>query len=373
MKVLVEGAAAPLEVAAAAAARLLEQARLPLVAGLATDVEGTRAAIALAEKLRGAYDHMLSEFVLRDLDVMRQAGQFVTTANEARVRADCVVLVGAKLKAAWPDMLARLDLSSPARFDGEHKPRKIFWLGPGRGEAAEAGAVEIAAASSELPTLIAALRAGVVGHKTRPDAKIDRKLADVAAQLKEARFGLFIWSGESVGRLTIEMIHGLLLDLNKVTRFTSLPVGPGGNAMGVAQTSGWMTGFPMRTGFGRGYPEHDTWRFEANRMVESGEADAALWISAYGQEAPRWKRKIPFVAIATPNTRFAYPPRVRIDVGTPGIDHDGIEYVQNLGTFAVTDAQKASDAPQAAAVIRLIEKHLDKHLDEDLTKGAEAC
>ena len=37
------------------------------------------------------------------------------------------------------------------------------------------------------------------------------------------------------------------------------------------------------------------------------------------------------------------------------------------------DAQKASDAPQVAAVIRLIEKDLDKHFDEDLTKGEAAC
>jgi formylmethanofuran dehydrogenase subunit B len=365
MKILVNGAAATLETAAAAAARLLEQAKLPLVAGLATDVEGTRAAIALAEKLHGAYDHMLSEFVLRDLDVMRQAGQFATTANETRVRADCVVLIGAKLKLAWPDMLTRLDLSSPARFDDAHQPRKIFWIGPGRGEAAAAGATEIAASPAELPSLIAALRAGVVGHKTRPDAKIERKLAGVAAQLKAARFGVLVWSGESIGRLTIEMIYGLLLDLNKTTRFTGLPIAPRANAMGVAQTSGWMTGFPMRTGFGRGYPEHDTWRFEAGRLVESGEADAAVWISAYGNEPPRWKRHIPFIAIATPNTRFAYPPKVRIDVGTPGIDHDSVEYLQNLGTLAAIDAQKASAAPQAAAVIRLIDQHL--------TTGAQAC
>ncbi|MDR3406930.1 MAG: amidohydrolase family protein, partial [Methylovirgula sp.] len=57
---------------------------------------------------------------------------------------------------------------------------------------------------------------------------------------------------------------------------------PAQNAVGVLQTSGWMTGFPIRTGFGRGYPEHDTWRFDANRLVDAGEADAALWISAYG-------------------------------------------------------------------------------------------
>jgi formylmethanofuran dehydrogenase subunit B len=373
MKVLVDGAEAPLETAAAAAAHLLEHARMPLIAGLATDVEGARAAVSLAEKLRGAYDHMASEFLLRDLDVMRQAGQFVTTANEVRVRADCVVLVGAKLTTSWPDMLERLDLGKPARFDDWQKPRKLFWIGPARGEAAAAGATEIAAASSEIPALLAALRAGVVGHNTRPDPKLERKLADVIEQMKTARFGVVIWSGETVGRLTIEMIYGLLYDLNKVNRFTGLPLVAGGNVMGVAQTSGWMTGFPMRTGFGRGYPEHDTWRFEANRLVESGEADVAVWISAYGTEAPQWKKQVPLIAIASPNTRFPYPPKVRIDVGTPGIDHECVMFTQTSGTLAALDAQNASDAPQVADVLRLIDQNLDKNLDETLTKGMEAC
>lgn len=369
MKVLVDGAEAPLDRAASAAAHLLEQARMPLIAGLGTDVEGTRAAVSLAEKLHGAYDQMSSEFVFRDLDVMRQAGQFFGTPNEVRVRADCVLMIGAKLTTAWPDMLERLDLGNPARFDDLQKPRKIFWIGSGRGEAALAGATEIAAVSSEVPGLLAALRAQVAGHKIRPDANIERKLAGVAEALKEARFGAIIWSAESIGRLTIEMIHGLLLDLNKTTRFTGLPIAPAGNAQGVAQTSGWMTGFPMRTGFGRGYPEHDTWRFEANRLVESGEADVALWISAYKSEPPLWKRQVPLIAIATPDTRFPYQPKVRIDVGMPGIDHDSVEFAQNLRTFAAIEAQQASDAPRVADMLRLI----DSNLDQILTKGTEAC
>ncbi|MGO9134311.1 MAG: tungsten formylmethanofuran dehydrogenase [Methylovirgula sp.] len=366
MKVLVNGATATLDEAAAAAARLLEDARFPLVAGLATDVEGTRAAIALAERLRGAYDHMQSEFVLRDLDVLRQAGQFVTTANEARVRADCLVFIGAKLPAAWPDMLARLEPGSPAHFDTTHAPRKVIWIGPGRGEAAAIpGVKEIAATPSELPVLLAALRAAVSGHKTRKDTVLDRKLAGIADDLKAAKFGVVVWSSSVIGRLTIEMIYGLLLELNQTTRFTGLPIGPAGNATGVMLTSGWMTGFPMRTGFGRGYPEHDTWRFEANRLVASGESDAALWISTYGNEVPHWNKEIPFVAIATPGTRFPYEPQVRIDVGTPGIDHEAVEFVQDIGTLAVRDAQNASDALQTAAVIKLI--------DQNLAKGAEAC
>jgi formylmethanofuran dehydrogenase subunit B len=137
------------------------------------------------------------------------------------------------------------------------------------------------------------------------------------------------------------------------------------NAQGVVQTSGWMTGFPMRTGFGRGYPEHDTWRFDANRMIDAGEADAALWISAYGAEAPRWKRQVPFVALAKPQTRFSYPPRVKIEVGAPGQDHEAIEFSRKIATFTLAPAKSPSDAPRVADVIALI--------DQNLTKGSEAC
>ena len=65
-----------------------------------------------------------------------------------------------------------------------------------------------------------------------------------------------------------------------------------------------MTGFPPRTGFGRGYPEHDPWRFEASRLVDSGEADAALWISAFDGEKPAWSRAdIPLVTLAPAQAR----------------------------------------------------------------------
>ena len=63
-----------------------------------------------------------------------------------------------------------------------------------------------------------------------------------------------------------------------------------------------MTGFPLRTGFGRGVPEHDPWRFEASRLIDSGEADCAVWISAYGTRPPAWKRDLPLVALTAIRT-----------------------------------------------------------------------
>ena len=84
------------------------------------------------------------------------------------------------------------------------------------------------------------------------------------------------------------------------------------------QTCGWMTGFPMRTGFARGHPEHDPWRYDAARLVDSGEADGALWISAYRAAAPQWKRRVPMIALTAQGASFGHAPRVHIEVGRPG-------------------------------------------------------
>jgi len=100
-------------------------------------------------------------------------------------------------------------------------------------------------------------------------------------------------------------------------------------------------------------------------MIESDEADAALWISAYGDEAPQWKRQVPMIALARPQTRFPYAPRVRFEVGAPGQDHDAVEYARDIATFTLARASAPSDAPRVADILALIE--------QNLTKGYEAC
>src|SRR5262249_60339739 len=90
----IDGRPVELQAACAEAARLLDQSRLPLIAGLGTDVAGARAAIRLAQRLGGVIDHMHSDALLRDLDVMRGASMMGTTAAEARLRADVLLLVG---------------------------------------------------------------------------------------------------------------------------------------------------------------------------------------------------------------------------------------------------------------------------------------
>src|SRR5262245_48061146 len=98
------GKPAAVEHALAAAARLLAASRCPRVTGLGTDVAGARAAIGLAERIGAVVDHMNSDVLLRDLAVLREAGMMVTTPNEARLRADTLLLVGPSLEKDAPEL-----------------------------------------------------------------------------------------------------------------------------------------------------------------------------------------------------------------------------------------------------------------------------
>jgi formylmethanofuran dehydrogenase subunit B len=354
----INGKPASLAAAAECAAGILSQARMPVVAGLGTDVAGARAAILLAEKLGGAYDHMHAARIFAGLDVMRQAGWMFTTPSEARLRADVLLFVGKDLSKFWPAMMACLSPAEKPPFELAREPRKILWIGPGRGGAQAEGFTVQTLDSPDLKVTLAALRARVGGRAVHAAKSTLKKLDEFTSVLKNARFGVAVWGGEELDSLSVEMLQGLIRDLNKSVRFSGLPIDSGANASGVVQTSGWMTGFPVRTSFGRGFPEHDTWRFDATRMIESGEADAALWISAYEGVAPRWKRNIPLIALASAQTAFSKVPQVCVDVGCPGIDHDGVEFAQETGSLVARTASHPSHKPQVAAVIEEIVKYL---------------
>lgn len=350
-----DGKSIPLEDAYAQAAGILGAANFPLVAGLGADVAGARAAILLAERLRGAFDHLASRDSLADLDVLRSAGMFLTTPNEARVRSDFVLLVGSGLSSYWPAIFDRLALHEPPRLGGQPR-RRALWIGPKRGEA-ELDGVEIdtiAASPKELPGALAALRARVGGRPVALADAATKKLDACASAMKAAHFGVAVWAAAGLDALAVEMLCGLVADLNATTRFSGVPIGARSGATGVVQTSGWMTGFPPRTGFGRGYPEHDTWRFDARRLVDSGEADAALWISAYDGEPPPWRRNdLPLVTLAPAGAK-AGGRGVFIAVGCPGRDHDAVEFAQETSSLIVRKASAPSQLPSVADAIAAI-------------------
>jgi len=300
---------------------------------------------------------MHSDALLLDLEVARESGMMVTTPNEAALRADTLLLIGRGLDAAWPD-LAKLLIARAPDPNLVQGPRKIYRLCPGsRPETLDAGAalVEIVGRDpKDLTLLLAALRARIAGRPCGKPSVPQKTLDALAAGLTSAHFGVAVWSSSELDPLTIDMLCGVVKDLNATTRFSGLPLAPGDNAAGVLQACAWMTGFPVRTGFARGYPEHDPWRFEARRLVESGESDCVLWISAYRPAGPDWEEDLPTIVLTDRDARFRRPPRVHIAVGRPGLDHDAVEQMAATGTLACVEATKKSETISVARAITQI-------------------
>jgi formylmethanofuran dehydrogenase subunit B len=324
MTTTVDGHEATLPEALDRAARLLAAARLPLVAGLGTDVAGARAALALAERLGGAVDHMGGAAIARDLGVLAEAGLLSVTPGEARSRADVIVLAGDLGRCgAW---LADVFGPGPSPIRGNAPPREVIAIGAAKtaaGAIAGAELVETLAAPS-LPPVLAALKARVGGHRVdaeRLGRGAARSVERAAERLKAARYGVLVWDAARLDAVSIELLAGLVKDLNGATRFAALPFPGEDNAMGVALTAAWTTGFPLRVGFRGGVPVHDPWAFDADRLVASGEADALLWISALSATPPPWREPPPTIALVAPGTRLSGRPAVAIEVAEPGVAH----------------------------------------------------
>ena len=144
--------------------------------------------------------------------------------------------------------------------------------------------------------------------------------ADLARRLTTAQYGVVLYDAAELGELGVEMLQGLVRDLNDLTRFFALSISDGFQGRAVTQLASWTTGQPPRVGFGRDLPEHDPWRFDSARQVAAGEVDAALWLAAIPAPRPDWLGSLPTIAIVGEGSPEATGDvaDIVIAVGVPG-------------------------------------------------------
>ena len=96
----IEGQPVPQEEAIARAARILRQARYPLIYGLSrSSTEGQCAAVALVESLGATIDTAASLCHAPSVMAQQQVGKVTCTLGQVRNRADLVVLTSRTMRA----------------------------------------------------------------------------------------------------------------------------------------------------------------------------------------------------------------------------------------------------------------------------------
>ena len=352
------------------AAKLLGKAKLPLYGGLATDVEGMRAVIALAERTSGIVDHALSEAQYRNFKVLQTTGWVMTTLTEARNRADLFIIAGSDIQALHPRFFETIVSPPASMFDVEAPKRTVVFIGKGLDRSGAKGSrigevVTIACDDARAGEVVALVRARLRGFRVK-EPKLDGvTLADIDAladRCRNAKYGVVVWAPPSLNfpfaDLAVEQFAGLVKDLNHTIRFAGLSLGGAEGAVTAGAVCTWISGYPLRVSYATGAPDYDPYRWSIGRMLQDKEGDLLVWIASISPELSPPKTDLPMIVLGTPGLKLAKEADVFIPVGTPGVDHAGrLVRVDNVVSLPLKDLGRA-DLPIAADVLAAIEAAL---------------
>jgi formylmethanofuran dehydrogenase subunit B len=360
----VRGEPATLDEAVAHAAGLLARSRLPLFAGLGTDVAGMRAVLALAERTGGVVDHAGSRGLMANVRAVQDGGWVTATLAEIRNRADLVLFVGTDGRAAAPRFVERCLAPRDTLFGP--LARELVYLGDGLepADGVGAGVTSLACAPDRLAEAVAGLQALLAGSRLSAASAGGvpaGALRELAERLRSRHYPVVVWAaGELAGGhpdLLVGALADLLREVNARTRCAGLPLAGPDNVIGCNQVCAWQTGVPLRTSFAAGAPDHDPVRWGTEALLAGGAVDCLVWIASLReQRVPA--TTVPTVALLRPGLPVAPAAEVTIPVGAPGLDHEGSTYRTDSVVSLPLRRLRATGLPGAAEVLRRVAERL---------------
>jgi formylmethanofuran dehydrogenase subunit B len=367
----VDGKEVSFDVAVAKAAALLKNTNQPVIGGCATDVNGMRALLALADRSGAVVDNMNFTGARNNFLALQDSGWMNTTLAEVKNRCDLLLVVGIDLESFSPRFFERYLWNEESMFLADTGKREVIYLGKapsGNASTSPSGqkALVFECANEALPDVIAVLRALVKGNPIRVDSVGGIAVADlqaIADKLKAASYSVVTWAAGALAysqaELTVQTLSEMIKDINnKNTRSSGLPLGGKEGDQTANQVCGWTTGYPARTRFSSGFPEYDPYLNDANFLLNNGEADALVWVQAFNVKAVPPATDLPTIVVGRSGMTFAKEPDVFIPVGTPGIDHAGHAYRMDNVVAIRLKKLRDSGLPSTADVLNAIEQAL---------------
>ncbi len=366
----VDGQSVSLETAVSRAAEILRKTNLPLFGGCATDVNGMRALLSLADRCGAVVDNAGFNNARRNLLALQDTGWMNTTLAELKNRCDVLLVVGTDLEAFAPRFFERYLWNEEAMFVSDTDSREIIYLGKapsGLSSTSPSGrkAWVLPCADADLPEVTAVLSALLKSRPLQIESVAGLAIADLqklVKKLNSANYGIICWGAAALtfaqAELTVQTLCSIVKDINlQGSRCSGFPLGGKEGDQTANQVCGWTTGYPARVSFARGYPEYDPYLYDTRLLLDNDEADALLWVQTFNTSIPP-KTSKPTIVLGRSGMSFAREPEVFIPVGTPGIDHNG--YAFRLDNVVAIRLKKLRDSglPSTFEVLTAIEQLL---------------
>lgn len=346
----INGKSATLSQAISHAAILLKASKKPLFTGLSTDVQGFRAIYSLAQKTNGHLQHLNSESMARNMAVLQSTGWQTTTLTEVKNRADVLVCIGTDIVSHNTRFFERfmwLSQESSAMFTDASK-REVIYIGENLNTQAGVSPdgkqpISINCSQSDLPEILAVLRALVAGKKLKAQTVAGIQVSDlmvITDKLKQAKYAVLAWIAKDLdyshAELTIQTITETVALLNNQTgRAAGLSLGGSDGDTSANNTNTWLSGYSLN-----------------NKKTEH---DALVWINSFSAKKLAPITDKPLIILGNANTTFEQIPGVFIPIATPGLDCSGTLFRVDSAVILPLKKVRENNLPTLSEVANQIE------------------
>lgn len=378
----VNGESTDLNVAISRAVEILNRADYPLVYGLSRSATpGQRAAVALAEQLKGVVDTTASLCHGPSIMALQEVGEITSTLGEIRNRADLVIFWGCDPASSHPRHAERYSVFPEGRFvQGGRSDRKVVMIGDADmvhhwrldNQGSRPDLIIPIDSGADFET-ISQLRLLLNGSG---NLNVTGELEQLMELMKSCQYGVVffglglaktsMWTsdaGSNTGHIDVAALLKLVAELNAVTRFTARRMRLQGDVSGADSVLCWQTGYPFGVDFSRGYPRYNPGEYTTNELLERGDVDACLLVGAetveyFSDEAKTQLQSIPTVLIDYPNCQPCFQPNVSITTAVYGIHAPGTIYRMDNVPLSTRQLWK-SDLPTDECVLNTIRELCD--------------
>ncbi len=340
---LIEGKPASVADGIERAARILTDAKYPIIYGLSdTTCEAQRVAVGIGDWIGGTVDTTTSVCHGPSGMAFQGVGEVTCSLGEIANRGDFIIFWGSNPAESHPRHFTKYSLMPKGMFlPNGRKDRTAVLVDVRKTKTARAMDMFYQIKPRRDFEALWTLRAIAKGFELDPTQVFDDTGIELARwqelmdQMKAATFGVILFGmGLTMTRgkhINTEAVLALVRDMNAFTRFVAKPMRGHGNVTGADNVVSWRTGYPFGVNMSRGYPRFNPGEYTTSDTLARGEADAAMIIASdpmanFSQAARERLKVIPFIALDpkdTPTTRAA---TVVFTTATYGINAPGTVY-----------------------------------------------
>jgi formylmethanofuran dehydrogenase subunit B len=355
----------------AEAARLLKNARYPLIYGFGeTTCEAQQRAVAIADWVGGTIDTATSFGHAPSIMAFQNVGKVTCTLGEIRNRSDLVIFWGADPAANQPRLLSKYVLDPQGMFVPRGRNGRTSVVIDVRPSATSARADEFIQvrphSDFEALNALQMLTRGLTPDAELLEAATGVPLAtwtDLFERMRTAQYGAILF-GMGLMRTggrhnNCELLLRLVRDLNDHTRFVCRSVRQRGNVTGADKVVSWQTGYPFCVNLSRGYPRYNAQEYTTAVTLARQEADVAMIVGNdpmpdFSAASHAHLQSIPYVTLSADETPITRAATVSFATSRFGVAAGGTVYRMDEVPLLLRPAI-TSGLPSDAEILRGIE------------------